>query len=143
MEVDPPDVRDLRPEVPGVLARVLDKMLAKKPDDRYQTPRELLSALTLAEAGEEPGLREPLRQERPAETVGPRLKSAEPPTPHPELPTEAGRKTDRVTPRSGAGSTEPATPAPEADRRTERVTAPRKARDRAEPAPEKKTDKKN
>ncbi len=49
MEVEPADVRDLRPEIPASMARITQRLLAKKPEDRYQTPRELLQALTQAE----------------------------------------------------------------------------------------------
>jgi serine/threonine protein kinase len=42
----PPDVRELRPDVPDTLARVLARMLAKQPDERFQTPLELSAALT-------------------------------------------------------------------------------------------------
>lgn len=41
-----PDVRELRPDVPDNLANVIAKMLAKKPDDRFQTPIDLSAALT-------------------------------------------------------------------------------------------------
>src|SRR5262249_7287402 len=40
-----PSIRAARPEVPGGLARVLERMLAKKPEDRYQTPGEVAKAL--------------------------------------------------------------------------------------------------
>lgn len=42
----PPDVRELRPDVPDLLATVLATMLAKRPEDRFQTPVELSAALT-------------------------------------------------------------------------------------------------
>jgi serine/threonine protein kinase len=41
-----PDVREFRPEVPDLVATVLATMLAKKPDERFQTPVELSAALT-------------------------------------------------------------------------------------------------
>jgi serine/threonine-protein kinase len=41
----PPDVRDLRPEVPDALAATLTQMLAKRPEDRFQTPTELAAEL--------------------------------------------------------------------------------------------------
>ncbi len=40
-----PSVRRARPEVPAALAGVLERMLAKKPADRYQTPGEVAAAL--------------------------------------------------------------------------------------------------
>ena len=41
----PPDVRDIRPDVSDMLAAVLAKMLAKRPEDRFQNPNELAGAL--------------------------------------------------------------------------------------------------
>ncbi len=41
----PPDVRDLRPDVPDELAVVLSTMLAKRPDDRFQNPPELSASI--------------------------------------------------------------------------------------------------
>jgi serine/threonine-protein kinase len=45
MEAEPPDIRELNPRASNELAAVLNKMLAKKPSDRYQNPTELLQAL--------------------------------------------------------------------------------------------------
>jgi serine/threonine protein kinase len=45
MTVDPPDVREANPHVSEGMWKVLQKMLAKKPEDRYQTPAELLEDL--------------------------------------------------------------------------------------------------
>jgi serine/threonine protein kinase len=42
----PTPVRQLRPEVPDGLAAVLEKMMAKDPDERYQTPKEVHDALS-------------------------------------------------------------------------------------------------
>jgi predicted Zn-dependent protease len=42
----PPDVRRYNPAVPAALWDVCRRMLAKRPADRYQTPAELLIALT-------------------------------------------------------------------------------------------------
>ncbi len=44
-QVEPADVRQLNPDVPDGLWAVLQRMLAKRPEDRYQTPAELLDAL--------------------------------------------------------------------------------------------------
>jgi serine/threonine-protein kinase len=41
----PPDVREMRPEVPEELVAILNKMLAKEPAQRFQSPAELLQAL--------------------------------------------------------------------------------------------------
>ncbi len=41
----PPDVRSLRPEVPGDVAAVVARLLAKRPEPRYATPQELADAL--------------------------------------------------------------------------------------------------
>jgi serine/threonine-protein kinase len=45
VEAKPTDVRELNPKVSPGLALVLDRMLAKKPADRQQTPQELLKDL--------------------------------------------------------------------------------------------------
>ncbi len=42
---DPPDIRELSPEVSTSLWTVLRRMLAKHPDDRFQNPTELIDAL--------------------------------------------------------------------------------------------------
>jgi serine/threonine protein kinase len=52
LEEPPPDVRHFNPKVSAKFWAVLQKMMAKAPEDRYQTPAELLEALsgTKAEA---------------------------------------------------------------------------------------------
>ena len=45
MSVDPVDVRIHTPEVPAGLWTVLRRMMAKHPDDRFQTPGDLIEAL--------------------------------------------------------------------------------------------------
>jgi serine/threonine protein kinase/Tol biopolymer transport system component len=42
---EPPPLRELRPEVPEGLAAVVARMMAKAPDDRYQTPADVYEAL--------------------------------------------------------------------------------------------------
>jgi serine/threonine-protein kinase len=49
-----PNVRTLRPELPEKLAGVLEKLLAKQPQDRYQTGRELANDLRLVDASAQP-----------------------------------------------------------------------------------------
>jgi serine/threonine protein kinase len=41
----PRPIRELRPEVPVGLAKIIDKMMAKDPKERFQTPQEVVDAL--------------------------------------------------------------------------------------------------
>jgi serine/threonine protein kinase len=50
IEEEPPDVRQFNPRVPEELVHVLNRMLAKKPEERYQTPAELLRDLARSRA---------------------------------------------------------------------------------------------
>lgn len=45
LKIEPPDICKLNPGVPRTFAFILQKMLAKKPKDRFQTPRELVKVL--------------------------------------------------------------------------------------------------
>jgi serine/threonine-protein kinase len=47
---EPRPVEQLRPDVPPAVAVVLRKLMAKRPEDRYQTPAEAAGALALAAA---------------------------------------------------------------------------------------------
>jgi eukaryotic-like serine/threonine-protein kinase len=42
---EPASLRSLCPSVPGGLAHIVHRLMAKNPDDRYQTPNELIDAL--------------------------------------------------------------------------------------------------
>ena len=42
---EPPDPRDINPDVPDAIAAIIFRMLEKRPEDRYQTPQELLDDL--------------------------------------------------------------------------------------------------
>jgi serine/threonine protein kinase len=58
----PPSVDQLRPEVPAGVAAVVRRLMAKHPDDRYQTPAELVAALEqLIRTGELPSNHQPAR----------------------------------------------------------------------------------
>jgi serine/threonine-protein kinase len=48
IDTDPPDITTLRKDIPKDLVRVLRKMIAKQPIDRYQTPDELIKDLEMA-----------------------------------------------------------------------------------------------
>ncbi len=50
----PTPIRHLRPEVPEGLAAAISKMLQKRPEDRFQTPQEVLDALEPWDAGAVP-----------------------------------------------------------------------------------------
>jgi serine/threonine-protein kinase len=41
----PPDVRDLRPDIPGALAAIMLRMMAKRPEDRFESFEQLIEAL--------------------------------------------------------------------------------------------------
>ncbi len=45
MTASPPDARRLNPSIPAAFTLIVNRMLAKKPADRYQTPAELLDDL--------------------------------------------------------------------------------------------------
>jgi len=47
-QTEPPDISSNLSDLPAELPGILRKMLAKKPDDRYQTPGELAEALSAA-----------------------------------------------------------------------------------------------
>ncbi len=51
LEIDPRPVRSSRPAVTADLAAVIDKALAKSPDERFESGREFARALQLAKAG--------------------------------------------------------------------------------------------
>lgn len=62
MEEPPPDLLQIRPDVSPRMWRVIQRMLAKRPEDRYQTPAEVLADLktTHAEAAKAPVGAEPV-----------------------------------------------------------------------------------
>jgi serine/threonine protein kinase len=104
MQAAPPDVRLLNAGVPESLAAIIDRMLAKKPADRYQTPAELLHDLEHLDAVVVPIKRAPVvgKLERVAErgqksgsiaVVPPKAK----PTPRPEPREEPAPTSKGVT----------------------------------------------
>jgi serine/threonine protein kinase len=71
-QAEPPPVQSLRPDIPEGLGAVLQRALAKKPEDRFQTPAALAIALRpFYKAGAVPSLAQAraatAEQRRPAE----------------------------------------------------------------------------
>jgi hypothetical protein len=97
-EAPPPDPRVLNPSVPAWLVPVLDRMLAKKPDDRYQAPPELLADLARGE--QLPGKDGPAESRSGARLAGPQ-----------RPPVKADPRPKRSSSR-GAGASDPAVPTP-------------------------------
>jgi serine/threonine-protein kinase len=131
----PADVRTLNKDVPAGYVAILQRMLAKKPEERYQTPQELLRDLedpsrvilraekallpegietrALPEAKKAPG--------RPRdETLAVAVATA-PTEPEPELPADD----EPAVPESAAP---PAPPAPRPPRRERKAPRPRRER---------------
>jgi WD40 repeat protein len=73
---EPIPIEQLRPDVPAEVARVVRRLMAKKPEDRFQTPVELVAALTPTVGDGQPlpgtlgGIKQPTRMEQPV-TVSP------------------------------------------------------------------------
>jgi serine/threonine-protein kinase len=69
-----PDVREMRPDVPDELAAIVAKMLAKRPEDRFETPLDLTSALAgfMERAGLAPPVTTLLPQYAPLRDWAPR-----------------------------------------------------------------------
>ncbi|MHC4915543.1 MAG: serine/threonine-protein kinase, partial [Planctomycetota bacterium] len=59
-----PRAADVNPEVSESLCRVIEKMMAKEPADRYATPEELIADLELVAAGERPAAARAVRRRR-------------------------------------------------------------------------------
>jgi len=65
MSHDPPPVSTLQPMAPPALDRVVQRCLAKDPDQRWQTARDLMLELQwIAEAGSQVGVPAPIAARR-------------------------------------------------------------------------------
>src|SRR5262249_31439610 len=64
LEQSPRPVSELRPEVPPALAKVVEKMLAKEPVQRYQTPTEVAQALAPFSEPDAPAKSSPPKRRR-------------------------------------------------------------------------------
>jgi WD40 repeat protein/tRNA A-37 threonylcarbamoyl transferase component Bud32 len=76
----PPDVRAIRLDVPPELAAVVARMMAKRPDERYQTAREVLAALAPWAPGVDAATRETVAVEPSASTTEMRDPNSSAPT---------------------------------------------------------------
>ena len=52
----PPDVRDLRPDVPEALAQIMLRMMAKRAEDRFDSYEALIAALDAVEIADDQGV---------------------------------------------------------------------------------------
>lgn len=49
LNAPPPSLAELRPDLPAELVRIVERMIAKKPSERYASPKELLADLSQIE----------------------------------------------------------------------------------------------
>lgn len=94
----PPSIRQVNPQVPEALERVVLKALAKKPDQRFQSCREMEEALEAVARGEDPRVTPP----PPPEPSQPRPSTGAAPT---MLETPSGRQATVVDTRSSPPAT--------------------------------------
>jgi serine/threonine protein kinase len=97
LQEPPPDVRLFNPKVSATFWAVLEKMMAKAPEDRYQTPADLLEALksTKAEASlkESSATHTALKSRRKTDV-------SRPPPPQAKTEVVGGRPSSGVVPSS-------------------------------------------
>ncbi len=98
----PPFVRLARPELPEAVDQVLQKALAKRPEDRYQTASEFVAALTAAAGQPATATAYPPATEAMQTMLKPATMSAVPPS--------QGRPLTPGTPVPPVGTTRPVTP---------------------------------
>ncbi|HUG53519.1 MAG TPA: protein kinase [Vicinamibacteria bacterium] len=123
---EPPPIRELDPSVPDEMVRILAKGLAKTPDARYQTGRDLADdLLALTRAGSSPTLRQSELATAPAMRAPGAPAGGSPPTLHSAAPATLN---EPVTPTVVAGGP-PRGVAPAAEAAT-RVSPPPPARGR-------------
>lgn len=84
-----PDVRSERPDLPDGVARVLERAMAKKPQDRYATAGELAAAWQAAVAAAGSDARYAATSAVPSEQTPPPVAPAPPVTPAPPATSES------------------------------------------------------
>ncbi len=101
---NPRSILEIRPEAPKALAAVLNKMLSKRPADRFQTPSQVAAALA---AWTEKAIDQPRAEEvqklnpssfklglSPLPRIGSGKSAASASTPHPSAQSDTHRKSD-------------------------------------------------
>jgi eukaryotic-like serine/threonine-protein kinase len=91
----PKPIRDKRPEVPEELTAVVAKMMAKEPADRYQTPKDVVTALASFTTTEIPPPPESEMPQLALAARGEKIPIAPPASPKP--PREAPRREPAAT----------------------------------------------
>jgi eukaryotic-like serine/threonine-protein kinase len=151
-----PDILETNPALPPALKAVIDKGLAKNPDDRYQRGSELAAALRAVLAGAPapaaPPPPPPPAVSAPKERTAPTAKVAPLPTPEPTLETAAPAERtfepvkpgglafadipglDELLAERTLPAPAPGAAAPDLDDRTENIPAPVRAASGAAPA---------
>jgi len=54
VKADLPDPRTINPGIPDSVMRIMEKMMAKSPNDRYQSPEQLFEGLEMVKMGQDP-----------------------------------------------------------------------------------------
>jgi serine/threonine protein kinase len=115
---DPPDIRELNQNVSDALWTVLRRMLAKHPDDRFQTPTELIEALrSLAVPDFTSPMNDTTETDSDFDHAPPADSNVQP------LETEAPEPTPQEVPAGASQQERPSEPAP-AQRRKRKTTVP-------------------
>ncbi len=101
IKTDPTPLNERRPDVPPEFARLVAKAMARRPEDRFQTGRELGAALDdfLSQRGERVGPRQ-LAALAVLDTSGAKPVTAPTPVPAPRSTTPTGNSPARGTPRA-------------------------------------------
>jgi serine/threonine protein kinase len=104
IEAPPPDVRRYNPDISAGLWALLERMLAKSPEDRYQTPAELLEALRHPpEPGPEAAPLPPAPRKRPERPARLDRDDGEPPPAPRRLRRAASRRETKVEKPGSSG----------------------------------------
>jgi serine/threonine protein kinase len=117
LSTEPLDIRQLNPQVSAALAKVLRRMLAKNPAERYQTPASLLKDLSRADNPAPDAPPEPLPRsvrDRPSVTPIPGLEQAAKPRVAPRtFHAPPGRETPHEVQHTAAETCQLASVSPE------------------------------